>query len=155
LAISLTGNVQTVYVSDESTPSAVLLTSFAVPIPALAGSQQPRSIADVFVLQGPGFSNALDIPSLPETSGPQAAEIVGRLAEAELNALVVAPLLIGGGDPPADDQRGEQQGDDELDNFVIGQQALLSPVGAGSADAAAPRRTATELVDKVFELWPH
>jgi hypothetical protein len=154
LAIALTGNAQAVYVSDESTPSAVLLTSFAVPIPALAGSQQPRSIADVFVLQGPGFSKALDIPSLPETSGPQAAETAGRLAEAELSALVVAPLLIGGGDPPADDQRGEQQADDDLDNFVIGQQALRSPVGAGAADAAVPPRSATELVDKVFELWP-
>src|SRR5262249_35240729 len=118
---------QKVYVSDEGTESAVLLTSFAVPIPASVNTARPRPIAEVFVLQGPGFSTALDIPSILEPSEAQVPEGLGQLAEADIRALMVAPLLVGGGDVPSDDHREEQPGTDDLDSFVIGQQALLVP----------------------------
>jgi hypothetical protein len=153
LATALVGDSLQVYMVDEGRDAAVLLTSFAIPIPASATSAQPRPIADVFVLQGPGFSKALDIPSILETAGLQLPEGLGRLTEAEINALVIAPLLVGGGDAPPDNPREEQQGDDDLDLFVIGQQASLSGRRSVPASDAIDNPITSETVDRVFEQW--
>jgi hypothetical protein len=149
LAVAVVGDTQQIYMVDEGKDAAVLLTSFAIPIPASATSAQPRPIADVFVLQGPGFSKALDIPSILETAGLQLPEGLGRLTEAEINALVVAPLLIGGGDAPPDGPPEAEQGNDDLDSFVIGQHASLDLRRSVPAEKAI----VPEFLDRVFEQW--
>jgi hypothetical protein len=153
LAVTLVGDSLQVYMVDEGKAAAVLLTSFAIPIPALATSAQPRPIADVFVLQGPGFSKALDIPSILETSGLQVPEGQGRLSEVEITTLIVAPLLAGGADPPPDGRREEQPVNDDLDLFIIGQQASLSRRWSAQADKAILLPNASEVLDRVFEQW--
>jgi hypothetical protein len=151
LAIALVGNSQNVYVVNEATDAAVLLTTFASPIPSSAGSDLRRPIADVFVLQGPGFSKALDVPSIP---GPQVSEELRQLSEAEISVLLIAPLLVGGADPPIDDQPDVPHPDNDLESFIIGQQASTGRWPESSSGREIEQPIAPEAVDEVFQQWP-
>jgi hypothetical protein len=63
LAVVSTGDLQDVYVAEEGQESALLLTSFGIPVPSAARGQPRPSLAGVGVVNGPGFETGVDLPS--------------------------------------------------------------------------------------------
>ncbi|HMC64572.1 MAG TPA: VCBS repeat-containing protein, partial [Gemmataceae bacterium] len=151
LALSLLGDSLRVFVNDEGTESAVLLTTFAMPIPATATTDERPPIADVFVLQGPGFSRALDVRVVPDL---QVAEEVRPETAAELNAVAFAPLLVAGDHLPGDEQVAEQTAaEDDVNSFLLRQEELLHRRNGTFEDDAPGAPASTELIDQAFGQW--
>src|SRR5262249_8672157 len=62
-AVAVTGSedVLQVYVTEEGQETVFLLTSFGIPIPAPTAAVQPIGLADVVLLNGPGFATDLSL----------------------------------------------------------------------------------------------
>jgi hypothetical protein len=63
LALASHGEERDIYVTGEGQESALLLTSFGVAIPVLVVPEPP--LTSVFVVNGPGIEQRIDIPALP------------------------------------------------------------------------------------------
>jgi hypothetical protein len=106
-----------VYVTNEGQESAVLLTSFGIPVPGTVNEPRPP-LGDVLLANGPGFESALVVRGQPE----------GSLNEAGLAAAEeIFPQRGAAGGPP------EQEA-------IAGEQALAeaSPQLAGASEEGAP-----------------
>jgi hypothetical protein len=77
-----------IYVTDEGRESAILLTSFGIPV-FISPAAVPPPLPDIFLLNGPGFATGLDIRSTRTGSSHEGDELTGR------NGNVVEPELFG------------------------------------------------------------
>jgi hypothetical protein len=68
-----------VFVAEEGQESAFLLTSFGIAVPALVGVESGLPLADVFVVNGPGFATGIDVvaPDTPAVASTGVALVVG------------------------------------------------------------------------------
>src|SRR5262249_46133695 len=75
LALLATGPELHVYAAEEAEETPFLLTSFGIPVPAL-GVSEPPPLANIFLLNGPGFTTELDLvaPPGPAPSRPSGNE---------------------------------------------------------------------------------
>jgi hypothetical protein len=73
LALTTAGEQTNVFVAEEGRESAFLLTSFGIVVPGPEGRPPAPPLTDVFVVNGPGFENGLDILLAPGASGEKAA----------------------------------------------------------------------------------
>src|SRR5262249_23561715 len=48
---------------EEGQEAPFLLTSFGIPVPAILVSESPPPLADIFIVNGPGFTTGLDLVS--------------------------------------------------------------------------------------------
>jgi hypothetical protein len=86
-----------VYVTGEGQESALLLTSFGMAIPLLHAEGERPPLADVFVVNGPGFTSGVDILSQRDDSPSRQPAVPGAKARQALPQDPPTPAL----EPPA------------------------------------------------------
>jgi hypothetical protein len=171
LALAVSNAALQLYVTDESRESAILLTSFGIPISFTDRDTQRRLLTDVFLVNGPGFASGLDLiaPSGEPVSGPgvepatpsveegePAGQASGRPAE---GTPLVATLLLGAGQDAAAliaDTPGHP--DPIWTDFVIGvDSALHPPAPEESEDTEVQGPVSVQgslaAIDRVFRDW--
>jgi hypothetical protein len=129
LAVVSTGEVQEVYVAEEGRESAVLLTSFGIPIPSAAGAEPRPSLAGVFVVNGPGFETGIDLPSPgPEAGGRRPASgVPGEGA----GAPPAADSRLGTAEPAGPGAVGEEPAGPTVNLPATAAGAVVETVSAG------------------------
>ncbi len=73
LAVSGAGEGVQIYATEEGEESAILLTSFGIPVLSVAEPGLPAPLSDVLLVNGPGFATGLDIVSSGSETAPAAA----------------------------------------------------------------------------------
>ncbi len=163
LALATADGLLNVYVAGESRESALLLTSFGIAIPApTLGEPHPR-LADVFVVNGPGFENGVDILSTsdepailpngpPGTEGERTVSLAALSPDATaLAAAVIA--LRGAEDGPAAGAGGVPAG--AAAGYLMGLEEAFrlqrrDPLPDGASGDPSP---AAAVVDRVLADW--
>jgi large repetitive protein len=93
-AVSGEGATAQVYTTEAGEESAILLTSFGIPVTSLAAPGGPAPLSNVLLVNGPGLENGLDIVS---TSSETAAGFAGLGALATCGESAAAAGLAGEG----------------------------------------------------------
>jgi hypothetical protein len=124
IAVADVNDARDVYVTTEGQESALLLTSFGIPVPA-AGTEPRPPLGDVLLANGPGFESALVVRGQPE----------GLASETGLVAAEEAfPLRGEAAGPPEEEPAAAEQ-------LVAGAEA--GPQFAGASEESAPPAAAT------------
>ncbi len=154
LALATGDGVVDVYVTAEGRESAIHLTSFGIPVP-VAGAAEP-SLADILLVNGPGFAVALDILVLAATPESLAGERA-ELGLARANVLAFESLLF---DDEAQDEstNADPEAASERTAFMIGvddaiRQSVASALASSSEAFEAAADVVLAAVDQIFNSW--
>jgi hypothetical protein len=151
-------DARNVYGVEDGQASAVLLTSFGVVVPAASDHRQAPPLADISVVNGPGFAAALDILSMPG----EAEDALGGVAQARSAsvlpaiesalAFLLTPLSTGIAQEQASLTERSAEVDPGLTDFMMGlddafRQLREEGPPTGGERAPAPARPMPEAVD--------
>jgi hypothetical protein len=167
LALTVVGEQTNIFVAEEGRESAFLLTSFGIVVPGPEGRPPAPPLTDVFVVNGPGFENGLDILLGPGESGERAAAGAGGLAGEPGQSFAAfapeSPVLAGAGGSAAvgDDAAPFPAGSSPEEGAAIAsliglpeafrrQRGEALPAAAGPESPFVPR---AEAVDRLLGVW--
>ena len=167
LAVSVARGGVEIYVTDEGRESAILLTSFGIPVPATGAARLPLP-TDIVVVSGPGFLFPVNIFTTGEADRLDVAQIQTVPLE-QFAALAFASLLFGDGEgeffasgddgPQAEDAADadpEAAAASAMIGFMIGVDDALRDTLA-TASVEVQYRAAVDAVmsaiDHVFSEW--
>jgi hypothetical protein len=165
VAVTDSGDVVQVYVTEEGQETAFLLTSFGIPIPVPTTPISPVVIPDVVVVNGPGFATDLSLVVLDgvrELGNEQrASEPIRREGEGAEPGPPVGDLTHGHLTSPAygSGEEGEAAAATEEEaaviRFMLGVDDVLRaiPPAAPERGAAGPEASLPKLLDPIAEVF--
>jgi hypothetical protein len=154
-----------VYVVEEGREAAVLLTTFGIAVPAASNPRQVPALADVFVVNGPGFAIGVDVLSPPAEfgglvagpAGGEPAQPASTLPPLEgVLAAVLIPVQVDGG--PEQSPGSAPPADPALTDFMMGLEDAFRQLRDGgfpgrTEPTPPPVESSPDVLERAFQDW--